>query len=755
MEDEKKIKRDYSLIGTETKRAIDLGLAEAEWYKSPVPRSKMRELLIRKDGPAIRDTILWFILILGSGGLVFLWWGSWYVLFPYIAYSVLYASTSDSRWHETSHGTAFKTDWMNNVLYEIASFMVLRQSTVWRWSHTRHHSDTIIRGRDPEIAVPRPPDLKKIVSGFFGLSGGIPEVRRIFLHASGKIDPEVAAYLPEHEYSKVIFKARVYIAIYLFVIALSVFYGTLLPLMYIGLPTLLGGWLLPVYGLTQHAGLQENVLDHRLNCRTVYMNRINRFLYWNMNYHLEHHMFPLVPYHALPALHQLVKDDCPVPYNGIIEAYKEIIPALLRQAKDPSYYVERKIPERRAGDSPGENYRYTGNTDSLVNGKIVVCTAEDLPEGEVIRFDFQQKTYAVYRTAGSEFFATEGFCTHANAHLADGLVIGDIIECHKHNGRFNLRDGMPSRMPATVALKTFGVEVGNEKVILDLSGISDEQAVPEEIEKTFRVVSNRNLTTFIKELILSPSDGRKFSFLPGQYVKIIIPPGRIEFSEFQIDEPFRKTWEEMGLFKCMAENLIWSKRNFSVATNPSTDFNLKFNIRIALPPAGSSVSAGAGTSYAFNLREGDEVKLTGPFGNFLLRDSAREMVYLGGGAGMAPLRSHISYLFETEKTDRKVSLWYGARSYDDLFYREYFEKMEQENKNFSFHVALSEPKTSDNWKGNEGFIHEYLLNSYLSSHKQPREIEYYLCGPPLMIKAALKMLKNLGISDEMIAYDEF
>ena len=137
----------------------------------------MLELLVRKDGPAIRDTIIWFALILGSGYLVFLWWGSWFVLFPYIVYSVLYASTSDSRWHETSHGTAFKTDWMNNALYEIASFMVLRQSTVWRWSHARHHSDTIIRGRDPEIAVPRPPSLKKILMGFFGLSGSIPEIK--------------------------------------------------------------------------------------------------------------------------------------------------------------------------------------------------------------------------------------------------------------------------------------------------------------------------------------------------------------------------------------------------------------------------------------------------------------------------------------------------------------------------------------------------------------------------------------------------
>jgi Na+-transporting NADH:ubiquinone oxidoreductase subunit F len=157
----------------------------------------------------------------------------------------------------------------------------------------------------------------------------------------------------------------------------------------------------------------------------------------------------------------------------------------------------------------------------------------------------------------------------------------------------------------------------------------------------------------------------------------------------------------------------------------------------------------------FNLKPGDEVKLTGPFGDFLLKQSDREMIYLGGGAGMAPLRSHLSYLFETEKTTRKVSFWYGARSADDLFYSEYFDKLEQDNPNFSFHIALSDPKPLDHWKGNIGFIHEYLMENYLAMHNHPDEIEYYLCGPPMMIEEALKMLRTLGVSDDMIAFDEF
>ena len=215
--------RDYSLIGEEAEIAIKKGLADAQWYQSPVPRDQMRELLVRKNGPAIRDTLIWISLIIGSGYLVFLFWGTWFVIFPYLVYSALYASTSDSRWHESSHGTAFKTDWMNNVLYEIASFMVFRQSTVWRWSHTRHHSDTIIRGRDPEIAVPRPPDITGIILTFFGISAAIPESKRLFKHAFGKIDQQVATYLPRSEYGKVFLKARIYLLIFLTVIFLRSF----------------------------------------------------------------------------------------------------------------------------------------------------------------------------------------------------------------------------------------------------------------------------------------------------------------------------------------------------------------------------------------------------------------------------------------------------------------------------------------------------------------------------------------------------
>ena len=745
--------RDYSLIGVESEKAIEMGLADAEWYQSPVSRADMRELLVRKNWPAIRDTLIWFGLIFGSGYLVYLWWGSWWVIFPYIVYSVLYASTSDSRWHESSHGTAFKSDWMNNVLYEISSFMIFRQSNVWRWSHTRHHSDTIIRGRDPEIAVPRPPQVKNIFKSFFGLRGAIPELRKMLLHASGKIDPEVATYLPESEYKIVILKARIYLLIYLTVISLAIIYQTILPLMYVGLPTLLGSWLLPIYGLTQHAGMQENVLDHRCNSRTVYMNRVHRFLYWNMNYHVEHHMFPLVPYHSLPRLHQLIKDDCPAPSKSIIDAFREIIPAIKKQIKDPSYFVDRKLPKGagRLGEQPGE--KHVTVQKKVVDGKVEVCKVEELPKGEIVRFDFEEKTYAVYHTNTGNYYASDGICTHGNTHLSEGVVIDDMIECPKHNGRFSLIDGSPKRMPVCLGIKTFKVEIADGVVLLDVEELRSKASQKGEMK--FKVVGNENVATYIKELQLEPLEKELLSYQPGQYIQLSIPPHKTSFSDFEISDIHREKWEKDQLFDSFAENKIHSKRNYSLVTNPVLDNVLKFNVRIALSPDSKNISAGAGSSYVFNLKAGDEVEISGPYGDFLIKDTDREMVYLGGGAGMAPIRSQLAYLLESKKTKRKISYWYGARSVNDLFYQEYFEDLSKTNPNFTFEVALSEQTLGDNWHGKTGFIHEALLHGYLASHPEPKNIEYYLCGPPAMVQAAREMLSDLKVPKEMIAHDEF
>ena len=337
-------RRDYGLLGLDAKAAVANGLASAKWYSCPIGRKELKELMKRSDGPALRDTALWFGLLAVSGGAGFALWGSWWAVLPFVAYGVLYGSASDSRWHECGHGTAFKTRWMNDVVYNVASFMVFREPTVWRWSHTRHHTDTIIVGLDPEINVMRPADVLAVLLNVFAIKNTVHGFRQLVLHAAGRLDAEETTFIPDTERLKVFRTARIWLAIFALVAMACVAAHSILPAMLVGLPTMYGSWLQLLFGLTQHAGLDEDVLDHRLNSRTVMMNPVSRFLYWNMNYHIEHHMFPMVPYHALPRLHDAVKHDCPPAYPSLLAAFAEIVPAVLRQAKDPTYFVKRELP---------------------------------------------------------------------------------------------------------------------------------------------------------------------------------------------------------------------------------------------------------------------------------------------------------------------------------------------------------------------------------------------------------------------------
>ncbi len=749
---------DYSLVGRRTKEAIDQGLADATWYASPVPKQKMRELLQRRDGPAIRDSLIWFGLLIVTGYLGYRLWGTWWTILPFAIYGVIYGSTSDSRWHEAGHGTAFKTDWMNNVLYEIASFMVLRESTPWRWSHTRHHSDTIIVGRDPEIAVPRPPNLRNLFFSYFNLQNFPTYFRGLIRHSLGRISDEEKTYLPEFEYWKVFFHARVYLLIYATVIAMAIYFRSLLPLMYIGLPNLYGCWLMPIYGLTQHTGLAENVLDHRLNCRTVYMNPINRFFYWNMNYHLEHHMFPLVPYHNLPRLHELVKDDTPTPYNGLWDAWREIIPAVLRQTKDPAYHVRRPLPtptDRRESNQVAEVISGNGRPISA-DGSIDVGSVELLGYEDVIRFDHAENTYAIYRLKDGSFYATDGICTHGNTHLADGFVRGDQIECPKHNGRFNVIDGSPKRKPVCVALQAYRVREEHGRLLLNLKS-TNADITSQQKTYTFRVISNESVATFIKELVLEPADASSVvTYQPGDYIQLLIPAyGEISFREIDVKEPFRNVWEQQHVFDFKSVNHLPLKRNYSFATNPAICKQYRFNVRIATPPRGQDCNAGSGSAYVHRLKPGDTVQAVGPFGEFHIKPTTSEMIYIGGGSGMAPLRSHISYLLETLQSTRRISFWYGARSLQEVFYRDYFENLAKEFPNFTYHLVLSEAQPEDNWSDLTGFVHEALRAEYLNGHINPGAIEYYLCGPPVMIQAAREMLKQFKVSSDQLSYDEF
>lgn len=336
--------QDYQLVGGAGERAEAAGLVNATWYKCTVARPLMKELMKRDDAKAIRDTVLWYTLIVATGTWVVFTWGTAWAFLAYFVYATLYTGPADSRWHECGHGTAFKTRWINDALYQTASFQVLRRPTVWRWSHARHHTDTLITGRDPEVAAPVPVNILGMLMNVFALKGGPRELWRVLRNACGILGEE-KTFVPEMEWPKIIKEARIWVAVYALLIATAFITKSFLPVVLFGLlPGMLGTWLYTFFGLTQHAGMPENVLDHRLNCRTVYMNPVFRFLYWNMNYHTEHHMYPMVPFHALPKLHEAIKADCPPPYDGTVATYREIIPALLRQVKDPNYFVKRTLP---------------------------------------------------------------------------------------------------------------------------------------------------------------------------------------------------------------------------------------------------------------------------------------------------------------------------------------------------------------------------------------------------------------------------
>lgn len=275
------------------------------------------------------------------------------------------------------------------------------------------------------------------------------------------------------------------------------------------------------------------------------------------------------------------------------------------------------------------------------------------------------------------------------------------------------------------------------------------------------VISNRNVATFIKEFVVKLPEGESLGFESGGYVQIDVPKYDVSFRDMDVDEEYRGDWDKLGLWDLKVKNTEETYRAYSMANHPGEGNIIMLNIRIATPPWDNvkkqfmKVPSGLCSTFVFTRKPGDKVMISGPYGEFHIKDTKNEMVYIGGGAGMAPLRSHIFHLFHTLKTDRKVTYWYGARSKREIFYEEEFRKIEEEFPNFKFNIALSEPMPEDNWTGYTGFIHKVLHDNYLSKHDEPEDIEYYLCGPPMMNSAVFSMLYDLGIPDENIAFDDF
>ena len=275
------------------------------------------------------------------------------------------------------------------------------------------------------------------------------------------------------------------------------------------------------------------------------------------------------------------------------------------------------------------------------------------------------------------------------------------------------------------------------------------------------VISNHNVATFIKEFVVRLPEGEILDFLPGGYIQIDVPRCEVDFRNIEVENEYREDWDKLNLWELKMKNPEPVFRAYSMANHPAEGNIVKLNIRIATPPWDRgknkfmNVNPGVCSSYIFSLKPGDKVALSGPYGEFHIKKTQKEMVYIGGGAGMAPLRAMIFHLFLTEHTDRKISFWYGARSLREVFYEDEFEQIEKNNPNFGFNLALSEPLPEDNWKGYTGFIHQVVLDNYLSKQSDPEEIEYYICGPPMMNSAIFKMLDQLGVPNENIAFDDF
>jgi fatty acid desaturase len=319
----------------------------AQWFTPQVDRKLMKSLIKRTDAPALFNYGLWLALMAASGVGGYLTWGTWWAVPFFAVYGILY-STSDHRAHELSHGTPFKTRWLNEMFYHLNAFMTFHEGFYWRWSHTRHHTHTMILGKDPEIAVPRPANRLNVLLDFFFVKSGPIQILNICKNATGHLIEPAAHFIPESERYKVVWSSRIYVLVWLALIAACVASQSILPAMYLVLPRFYGCFIAQWLNVTQHAGMAEDVHDHRLNTRTVMTNPVFEWLYCNMNYHIEHHTFPMVPYHRLPQLHQMIKLQCPPVYPSSWVAWVELWAALKVQTTDISYQVNRPLPANPA-----------------------------------------------------------------------------------------------------------------------------------------------------------------------------------------------------------------------------------------------------------------------------------------------------------------------------------------------------------------------------------------------------------------------
>lgn len=333
-----------------------------------------------------------------------------------------------------------------------------------------------------------------------------------------------------------------------------------------------------------------------------------------------------------------------------------------------------------------------------------------------------------------------GTCGQCKVKVFEGG--GSLLPTEEgHISKREARDG--TRLSCQVTVKQdMKIEVEN-----DVFGVKQWEC---------EVASNDNVATFIKELVLKIPDGEQVPFRAGGYIQIECPPHELKYKDYEIDEQYHGDWDKFDVWRFTSKSDETVVRAYSMANYPDEDDIIMLNVRIASPPPGrDDIPAGLMSSYIWSLKPGDKVMISGPFGEFFAKKTEAEMVFIGGGAGMAPMRSHIFDQLKRLSSDRKITFWYGARSLREAFYVDEFDKLQEENENFTWHLALSDPLEEDNWDGYKGFIHDVLLQNYLKDHQAPEDCEYYMCGPPMMNSAVINMLQDLGVEDDNIMLDDF
>ncbi len=395
----------------------------------------------------------------------------------------------------------------------------------------------------------------------------------------------------------------------------------------------------------------------------------------------------------------------------------------------------------------------------LLVGILLIAKAKLLPSGEVsVTINDNEEDKFIVSPGGTLLSTLQENKILLPSACGGGGTCG-MCECEIHEGGGEI---LPTEKPFFTRK-----EIKENKRLACQVKVKEDMKIeiPQEImgikKWECEVVSNGNVATFIKEFVVKLPEGETLDFRSGGYIQIDVPKITVNFKDFDIEKEYHEDWDNFNMWDLTMKNPEETYRAYSMANHPAEGNIVMLNIRIATPPwdrgksAFANINPGICSSYIFSLKPGDKVTVSGPYGEFFIKDTQNEMMFIGGGAGMAPMRSHIFDQFQTQKTKRKATFWYGARSLREVFYQDHFDKIAEENENFSWDLALSEPQKEDNWTGPTGFIHQVIYENYLKNHEEPEDIEYYLCGPPMMNSAVEKMLFDLGVPKENIMFDDF